>query len=87
MPHLEGPVAEPRQKPRELHIEKLEGFLNVGGGELVGEAQVVESPDRGAEVEVETVAALQESSFESCLEVQHRVASDWTENVSCLGNV
>lgn len=85
MPHLERAVIEARQEARELHVEELEGLLDVGGGELVGEAEVVERPDGGAEVEVEAVGALQESALERLLEVEHRVASYWAEDVTCLG--
>lgn len=85
MPHLEGAVVEASEEPGELHIEELEGLLDVGSGELVSEAQVVKRPDSSTEVEVQAVGALEEASPEGLLEVEHRVAPYRPEDVACSG--
>lgn len=71
MPHHEAAGPEPGEETGQLHVEELEGLLGGVGGQLAGESEVVQRPHRRAEVEGQTVTALEDATPESLDEADH----------------
>lgn len=83
MPHHKAAGPEPCEETCQLYVEEFEGLLGGVGGQLAGEAEVVQRPYRRAEVEGQTVTALQDAAPERLDEAYHAAPLYRPEDITC----